>query len=126
MKEEGTPFNTVDDRIFEEMNVPSIPSSIMAVSIKAANIEFKKLAEFAIKNIEINVISVGNLPLHGTRLLVMIAISLSRGESIILQPTTPAALHCQCLLTAGVAAFKRFIEIVCNPRKISDIFKQCK
>lgn len=31
--------------------------------------------------------------LHGTKLLVKIAINLSRGELIILQPTTPAALQ---------------------------------
>ena len=35
----------------------------------------------------------GNLPLQGTKLFVKIAISLSLGESIILQPTTPAALQ---------------------------------
>ena len=35
----------------------------------------------------------GNLPLQGTKLLVKIAINLSRGELIILQPTQPAALH---------------------------------
>ncbi len=45
----------------------------------------KKIVAMAIK--------VGNLPLQGTKLLVIMAISLSRGESIILQPTTPAALH---------------------------------
>ena len=38
-------------------------------------------------------ISIGNLPLQGTKLLVRIAISLSLGESIILQPVIPAALH---------------------------------
>ena len=37
--------------------------------------------------------SVGNLPLHGTKLFVTIAIKRSRGESIILQPTIPAALQ---------------------------------
>ena len=39
------------------------------------------------------VIKVGNLPLQGTKLLVNIARSLSLGESIILQPITPAALQ---------------------------------
>ncbi|MNI74249.1 hypothetical protein D3C73_1303220 [compost metagenome] len=45
------------------------------------------------KNTVETAINVGNLPLHGTKLLVRIAISLSLGESIILQPITPAALH---------------------------------
>ena len=35
----------------------------------------------------------GNLPLHGIKLFVISAINLSRGESIILQPITPQALH---------------------------------
>lgn len=34
-----------------------------------------------------------NLPLHGTKLFVIIAIKRSLGESIILHPTIPAALH---------------------------------
>ena len=46
-----------------------------------------------IKNIDIIDISVGKRPLHGTKLLVSIAINLSLGESIILQPVTPQALH---------------------------------
>jgi len=45
------------------------------------------------KNIVIMAINVGKRPLHGTKLLVRIAIILSRGESIILHPVTPAALH---------------------------------
>lgn len=39
------------------------------------------------------VIKKGNLPLHGINVFVRIAISLSRGELIILQPITPAALQ---------------------------------
>ena len=39
------------------------------------------------------VIKVGNLPLQGTKLLVSIAINLSRGDSIILHPITPQALQ---------------------------------
>lgn len=35
----------------------------------------------------------GNLPLHGIKLFVKIEISFSLGESIILHPTTPAALQ---------------------------------
>ncbi len=35
----------------------------------------------------------GNLPLQGTKLFVKIAINLSLGESMILHPTHPAALH---------------------------------
>jgi hypothetical protein len=35
----------------------------------------------------------GNLPLQGTKLFVIIAIKRSLGESMIRQPTIPAALH---------------------------------
>lgn len=35
----------------------------------------------------------GIFRLHGTKLLVNIAINLSLGESIILHPVTPQALH---------------------------------
>ena len=44
-------------------------------------------------SIEDKIIKPGNLPLHGVKLLVNIAISLSRSEFIILQETTPAALQ---------------------------------
>ena len=47
--------------------------------------ELKKIVEMVIK--------VGKRPLQGTKLFVKIARSLSRGESIILQPITPAALQ---------------------------------
>ena len=52
--------------------------------------------EAPIKNIVITEISMGNLPLQGTKLLVSmasIASSRSRGESIMRQPTAPAALQ---------------------------------
>ena len=45
------------------------------------------------KKIVIIEIKVGNRPLHGTNTLVKMAISLSRGESIMRQPVTPQALH---------------------------------
>ena len=44
-------------------------------------------------NIEIIVISMGNLPLHGVKLFVSMAINLSLGESIILHPVTAQALQ---------------------------------
>ena len=54
----------------------------------------KKLLPIAeLKNIVEMAINVGKRPLQGTKLFVKIAISLSRGESIILHPITPAALH---------------------------------
>ena len=46
-----------------------------------------------VKNIVMIAINVGNLPLHGTKLFVRIAMRRSRGESIIRHPITPHALH---------------------------------
>ena len=46
-----------------------------------------------LKNILDMAIKVGNRPLQGTKLLVSMAINRSLGESIILQPITPAALQ---------------------------------
>ena len=45
------------------------------------------------KNREIKVTSRGSLPLQGIKLLVSKAMFRSRGESIIRQPVTPAALQ---------------------------------
>ena len=47
----------------------------------------------AVKNIVIIEINIGNLPLHGIRLFVKMAIKRSLFESIILQPITPQALQ---------------------------------
>ena len=56
-------------------------------------IDEKNPAFVPTKNIVISAISVGKRPLQGTNTFVKIAINLSRGESIILQPVTPQALH---------------------------------
>ena len=56
--------------------------------------------------------SVGKRPLQGTRALVSMAISRSRGLSMMRQPVTPAGVaakahaHGQRLLAAGMAAFE--------------------
>ncbi|MNT30460.1 hypothetical protein D3C72_1662560 [compost metagenome] len=70
-----TPKIITSKTVIVEIIDPQKPSPIPPINILA----------IAIKN--------GNLPLHGTKLLVIIAINLSLGEFIILQPITPAALH---------------------------------
>ena len=55
--------------------------------------EIKQNVKTISKNIDKMAISVGKRPLQGTKLFVIIAISRSRGESMIRQPTIPAALH---------------------------------
>ena len=51
------------------------------------------LLDVTAKNTVAIAINVGKRPLQGTKLLVIIAISRSLGDSIILHPITPAALH---------------------------------
>ena len=51
------------------------------------------IREFEEKKSEISTIKAGNRPLQGTRALVRIASSRSRGEVMMRQPITPAALH---------------------------------
>lgn len=100
MNEDGTPFNNVFDNILDDKKVIIIPNKITSVSNKA-EITDPKSPLNPIKNMEITAIRVGNLPLQGTKLLVKIAIKRSRGESIILQPTIPAALQPNPMHMAG-------------------------
>ena len=94
VKKDGKPFNIVLDRIFDTIKVIISPKIIIPeryiAHIKLFNNEFE--SQFK-QNIVINAINVGKRPLQGVKLFVNIAISLSRGESIILQPIIPAALH---------------------------------
>ena len=92
-KDDGIPFKIVLDNIFDIISVSNIPKTIIK---STANVEIAvlytpvkyppiKIVEIAIKN--------GNLPLQGIKLFVKIPINFSLFESIILHPTTPAALQ---------------------------------
>ena len=84
------PFKIVIESIFDTINVTKTLTKINIISINALiNPELLLVT----KNIVIKEIKSGNLPLHGTKLLVIIAINLSLGESIILAPVTPTALQ---------------------------------
>ncbi len=94
VKKDGRPFRIVVDRIFDVKNVINSPKIIIPDKYIAQIKLFKTEFELnPIKNIVISAIRVGKRPLQGVKLLVSIAIILSLGESMILQPTTPAALH---------------------------------
>ena len=58
--------------------------------------------------------------LQGTKLLVSIAINLSRGESIILAPTTPAALQPNPMHIVR-ACFPEVHAFLKNPSKLKAI-----
>ena len=73
-----------------------IPMKITPVRSKARKKELIPVpgwGRIPVKNNVRMAMIVGNRPLHGTRLLVRIAISRSLGESMILHPVTPATLH---------------------------------
>lgn len=93
MNEDGSPFRIVAERIFDAKNVASIPRIITAVSAAADKRLPSKPIAPPMKNSEITFKIIGNLPLHGTKLFVSIAIRRSRRLSIIRAPTTPAALQ---------------------------------
>lgn len=93
MKEEGIPFNTVMERTLETAKVMHTPRTMNRVRSRADSMESKAPPDTPTKNMEIMAMRVGNLPLQGTKLLVIMAMSRSLGESMMRQPTMPAALH---------------------------------
>lgn len=93
VKDEGIPLSTVFERIYELRKVIATPSTIKHVSSTADSNDAPSPAVAPIKNIEMMTMNVGNRPLHGTKLFVMMAIIRSLGESMIRQPITPAALQ---------------------------------
>ena len=93
MNDEGSPFRMVPDRIRDTSSVIRIPSTMTPASSKADKKEENMPAAFPIRNMDIMDKSMGNLPLQGTKLLVIMAISRSLGESIIRHPVTPTALQ---------------------------------
>ena len=90
---EGTPRNRVAERSLVSTRVAKIPSRINAVRISADTAVCAKPPMPTTKNIPMIAISAGKRPLQGTKLLVRIANSRSRGESMMRQPTIPAALQ---------------------------------
>ena len=81
----------IEDR--EAAKVIPMAKTMMAVSSSAARAELPAPEDSPRKKMELKDISAGNLPLQGTKQLVMMAISLSRGESMMRQPVTPVALQ---------------------------------
>ena len=93
MKEEGIPRKNVKDISFDTPKVAAIERRMKPVRSKAETREDENPTALPTKNMVMIEINIGNRPLQGTKLLVRIAIKRSLGESMILQPTTPAALQ---------------------------------
>ena len=92
-KEDGIPFSIVLDKILDIISVIIIPNIITKITDKVDRIDAPIPPIVPAINILAIVIKNGNLPLHGTKLFVKIAIILSLGESIILHPVTPQLLQ---------------------------------
>ena len=92
MKEDGIPLRRVMDSSFVAAKVAATLMIIISVRTAAESSD-ESAPPPIMKNIDITDMSIGNLPLQGIKLLVRTASSLSRGESIMRQPTTPAALQ---------------------------------
>lgn len=87
------PFKTVFDNILDINNVNITPNIIIPNTDRVATNDCIPPAKYPPINIVAIQIKNGNLPLHGTKAFVKMDINFSLGESIILVPTTPAALQ---------------------------------
>ncbi len=83
----------VIDRICESRSVKKTPSKMITRRRLIARTSFSGPMVWLTKNILIRAMSVGNLPLQGTKLLVRMAINRSLGESMIRQFITAQALQ---------------------------------
>ena len=93
-KAEGIPFKMVLDKSHEATSVMKTPTITTQVKLIAASRNVLAL-DWVVPTMNrvIRLIIAGKRPLHGTIVLVKMAIIRSRSESIIRHPTTPAALH---------------------------------
>ena len=81
------------DRALETAKVINTPRTMNIVRSRADKRDSKAPPDTPTKNMDIMAIRVGNLPLQGTKLLVIMAMIRSLGESMMRHPTIPAALH---------------------------------
>lgn len=86
-------MSRVSDNSFDTTKVAATPNKITSISISAVASDVNGAITTPAKKIVISDIMAGNLPLHGTKELVIMAINRSRGESIIRHPVTPQALQ---------------------------------
>ena len=93
VKDDGTPRRIVFESREQAANVMRTDRTISSVSRAAPANELNGAGRAPATNREISDISVGNLPLQGTKPFVAAAMRRSRGESIMRQPVTPAALQ---------------------------------
>lgn len=83
----------VTDNTLEIKSVIKMPRIMIPDRIPADKTVVRDPAVPLIKNMVMIAIMVGKRPLQGTKLLVIMAINRSLGESMIRHPTIPAALQ---------------------------------
>ena len=93
INDDGIPFKIVLDNILDINKVINTEKHITNTNSNELSNEEVKVLFNPTKNMVIIAIIIGNLPLHGTKELVRIAINLSLFESIIRHPVTPTALQ---------------------------------
>ncbi len=87
------PRSTVRDSNHEAKNIAATPSTATVTTAEADTSPARCAGARAPTKMVAMRICVGHRPLHSEKLLVMIAIRRSRGLSITLVATTPAALQ---------------------------------
>ena len=90
---EASPRRTVRDNTHDTTSVNITPTSTIATTEPAATSDATAGEKDAATNTVASMINVGKRPLQGTKLLVRMATSRSRGESITRVAITPAALQ---------------------------------
>ena len=93
VKDDGIPLRKVADKNLDTTRVIPIPMSTTTIITKVATRELNWLFINPPINIEEIAMSRGKRPLQGTKLLVIMAIRRSLGDSIIRHDIIPAALH---------------------------------
>src|SRR5687768_4334723 len=93
VKADASPRRIVRDSTQETASVKMAPSTTIPSTEPAATSDATAGGNDAATNTVDNMINVGNRPLQGTKLLVRIATSRSRGESITRVAMMPAALQ---------------------------------
>ena len=127
MKDEGTPFSNVPESRRDVPNVTARLTHSRQINPKAETMPERALFVTGTKNIPSINSRVGKRPLQGVKQLVRMAMSRSRGESII-RPDYPGGVapkahtDTQRLFAAGMAALERLIQIIGDPRQIARIF----
>ena len=130
VKDEGIPLRIVRDSSLEISKVVATPRTMAPRTNRAAVAEPTSPADAAVK-MDARAMIVGKRPLHGTKLLVMMAIRRSLGESIILQAVTPAALqpnpiHIVRACLPGTGFPEIIVQVKGNSRQVAEVSRRVK